>query len=195
MGLRTFRITSTWPFRSFRLGLIQGSVNPATKSPAVNSWKAEPWMAGGMAAIMLHDPNDRRDGTAGEDDARWPGSGSRERNRGGPRSRCDQEARRFSRCGISRGSKARLLHRKRTHRQPGHADSGPSRFAWILARRSRDALVIFCGRRRDRAPSRFGFGGYAADCAHRGGNPACSRCPRPRRRRCTSSRKGSSQFI
>ena len=40
-------------------GLIQGSVNPATKSPAVNSWKAEPWMAGGMAAIMLHDPNDR----------------------------------------------------------------------------------------------------------------------------------------
>jgi predicted AlkP superfamily pyrophosphatase or phosphodiesterase len=40
-------------------GLIQGSVNPATKSPMINSWKAEPWMAGGMAAIMLHDPNDR----------------------------------------------------------------------------------------------------------------------------------------
>jgi predicted AlkP superfamily pyrophosphatase or phosphodiesterase len=40
-------------------GLIQGSVNPATKSPVVTSWKAEPWMAGGMAAIMLHDPNDQ----------------------------------------------------------------------------------------------------------------------------------------
>ncbi len=40
-------------------GLIQGSVNPATKSPVVNSWKAEPWMAGGMAAIMLHDPSDQ----------------------------------------------------------------------------------------------------------------------------------------
>jgi predicted AlkP superfamily pyrophosphatase or phosphodiesterase len=40
-------------------GLIQVSVNPSTKSPAVNSWKAEPWMAGGMAAIMLHDPNDQ----------------------------------------------------------------------------------------------------------------------------------------
>ncbi len=40
-------------------GLIQGSVNPATKSPAVSSWKAEPWTAGGMAAIMLHDPDDR----------------------------------------------------------------------------------------------------------------------------------------
>ncbi|MGO9325809.1 MAG: alkaline phosphatase family protein [Terracidiphilus sp.] len=39
-------------------GLIQGSVNPATKSPVITSWKAEPWMAGGMAAIMLHDPND-----------------------------------------------------------------------------------------------------------------------------------------
>jgi predicted AlkP superfamily pyrophosphatase or phosphodiesterase len=40
-------------------GLIQGSVNPATKSPVVTSWKAEAWMAGGMAAIMLHDPNDQ----------------------------------------------------------------------------------------------------------------------------------------
>jgi predicted AlkP superfamily pyrophosphatase or phosphodiesterase len=40
-------------------GMIQGSVNPSTKSPVVNSWKAEPWMAGGMAAIMLHDPSDR----------------------------------------------------------------------------------------------------------------------------------------
>jgi predicted AlkP superfamily pyrophosphatase or phosphodiesterase len=41
-------------------GLIQGSINPATSAPAVSSWKAEPWMAGGMAAIMLHDPNDHR---------------------------------------------------------------------------------------------------------------------------------------
>jgi predicted AlkP superfamily pyrophosphatase or phosphodiesterase len=40
-------------------GLVQSSMNPATKSPVVSSWKAEPWMAGGMAAIMLHDPNDK----------------------------------------------------------------------------------------------------------------------------------------
>ena len=39
-------------------GLIQGAPDPATKAPIVSSWKAEPWMAGGMAAIMLHDPND-----------------------------------------------------------------------------------------------------------------------------------------
>jgi len=39
-------------------GLIQGGIDPATKSPVVKSWKAQPWMAGGMAAIMLHDPND-----------------------------------------------------------------------------------------------------------------------------------------
>jgi predicted AlkP superfamily pyrophosphatase or phosphodiesterase len=39
-------------------GLVQGSINPATKALVVSSWKAEPWMAGGMAAIMLHDPND-----------------------------------------------------------------------------------------------------------------------------------------
>jgi predicted AlkP superfamily pyrophosphatase or phosphodiesterase len=39
-------------------GLIDATINPATKAPVVNSWKAEPWGAGGMAAIMLHDPND-----------------------------------------------------------------------------------------------------------------------------------------
>lgn len=39
-------------------GLIQGSVDATTHTPTIKSWKAEPWMAGGMAAIMLHDPND-----------------------------------------------------------------------------------------------------------------------------------------
>ena len=40
-------------------GLIQGTANEGSKALVVNSWKAEPWMAGGMAAIMLHDRNDR----------------------------------------------------------------------------------------------------------------------------------------
>lgn len=39
-------------------GLIDASVDPSTKAIAVTAWKAEPWAAGGMAAIMLHDPND-----------------------------------------------------------------------------------------------------------------------------------------
>ena len=38
-------------------GLIQTTPSP-TGTPAVKSWLAEPWLAGGMAAIMLHDPND-----------------------------------------------------------------------------------------------------------------------------------------
>jgi predicted AlkP superfamily pyrophosphatase or phosphodiesterase len=41
-------------------GLVQVTVNPETKTPAISSWKAEPWGAGGMAAIMLHDPNDKQ---------------------------------------------------------------------------------------------------------------------------------------
>jgi predicted AlkP superfamily pyrophosphatase or phosphodiesterase len=40
-------------------GLAQTALNPTTKLPEIASWKAEPWMAGGMAAIMLNDPNDR----------------------------------------------------------------------------------------------------------------------------------------
>jgi len=41
-----------------KAGLIQGSINPETKALTVTSWKAEPWLSGGMAAIMLHDPDD-----------------------------------------------------------------------------------------------------------------------------------------
>jgi predicted AlkP superfamily pyrophosphatase or phosphodiesterase len=40
-------------------GLVETALNPATKLQEITSWKAEPWMAGGMAAIMLHDPNGR----------------------------------------------------------------------------------------------------------------------------------------
>jgi predicted AlkP superfamily pyrophosphatase or phosphodiesterase len=41
-------------------GLVQATVNPETKTSVINSWKAEPWGAGGMAAIMLQDPNDKQ---------------------------------------------------------------------------------------------------------------------------------------
>jgi predicted AlkP superfamily pyrophosphatase or phosphodiesterase len=38
-------------------GLAAVSLNPVTKAPVISSWKAEPWTAGGMAAIMLNDKN------------------------------------------------------------------------------------------------------------------------------------------
>jgi predicted AlkP superfamily pyrophosphatase or phosphodiesterase len=38
-------------------GLAESSLNPVTKAPEISAWKAEPWMAGGMAAIMLNDKN------------------------------------------------------------------------------------------------------------------------------------------
>ena len=38
-------------------GLINATAAPG-KVPVITSWKAEPWMTGGMAAIMLHDPSD-----------------------------------------------------------------------------------------------------------------------------------------
>lgn len=39
-------------------GPTQGATDAVARPPVVSSWKAQPWMAGGMAAIMLHDPND-----------------------------------------------------------------------------------------------------------------------------------------
>ncbi len=43
------------PFINARL--LQYRTDPATKATTI-AWKAQPWMAGGMAAIMLKDPND-----------------------------------------------------------------------------------------------------------------------------------------
>jgi predicted AlkP superfamily pyrophosphatase or phosphodiesterase len=40
-------------------GLVEATVNPATKAVTVTAWKAEPWGAGGMAAVMLKDANDK----------------------------------------------------------------------------------------------------------------------------------------
>jgi hypothetical protein len=44
--------------------LIEVTVNPASKAAVFHSWKAEPWMGGGMAAIQSHDPADGK--TAGQ---------------------------------------------------------------------------------------------------------------------------------
>ncbi len=41
-------------------GLIQAAPNSDANSPTIVSWKAMPWAAGGMAAIMLHDAGDRQ---------------------------------------------------------------------------------------------------------------------------------------
>lgn len=49
------------PFLKAGLIEVAASASPgaaASKAPVITSWKAEPWMAGGMAAIMLHDPGD-----------------------------------------------------------------------------------------------------------------------------------------
>ncbi len=43
-------------------GLIEATPNPAGGTPKITAWKAEPWLAGGMAALVLRDPNDK--GTA-----------------------------------------------------------------------------------------------------------------------------------
>lgn len=52
----THQVNLAVPF--VQAGLIDASINPATRAVTVNAWKAEPWAAGGMAAIMLHDPSD-----------------------------------------------------------------------------------------------------------------------------------------
>jgi predicted AlkP superfamily pyrophosphatase or phosphodiesterase len=41
-------------------GLVQASANPQSSLPTIASWKAEPWLAGGMAAVMLKDTGDRQ---------------------------------------------------------------------------------------------------------------------------------------
>ena len=53
----THRVNLYIPFVD--AGLIQTTVDPEGKAPRINSWKAQLWLAGGMAAVILHDPADR----------------------------------------------------------------------------------------------------------------------------------------
>jgi predicted AlkP superfamily pyrophosphatase or phosphodiesterase len=53
----THRVNLLIPF--VRSGLVTTTSDPLTQAPKLASWKAQPWAAGGMAAIMLHDPADQ----------------------------------------------------------------------------------------------------------------------------------------
>jgi predicted AlkP superfamily pyrophosphatase or phosphodiesterase len=53
----TQRVNLAIPF--IQAGLIELAGDAGAPSSKIKSWKAQPWLAGGMAAIMLHDPHDR----------------------------------------------------------------------------------------------------------------------------------------
>jgi len=55
-----YRVNLFIPF--IQAGLMDMSADPASRAGAV-SWSAEPWLAGGMAAVMLRDPDDARTAT------------------------------------------------------------------------------------------------------------------------------------
>jgi predicted AlkP superfamily pyrophosphatase or phosphodiesterase len=52
----THRVNLLIPF--LRSALVTSTLDPVTRMPKLASWKAQPWVSGGMAAVMLHDPND-----------------------------------------------------------------------------------------------------------------------------------------
>jgi predicted AlkP superfamily pyrophosphatase or phosphodiesterase len=43
-----------------RAGLVEATVDPQTRATNIVSWKANPWPAGGMAAVVLHEPADEQ---------------------------------------------------------------------------------------------------------------------------------------
>jgi predicted AlkP superfamily pyrophosphatase or phosphodiesterase len=54
----THRVNLYIPF--VKAGLIQITTDPDSKASRVNSWKAQLWGAGGMSAVVLHDPADHQ---------------------------------------------------------------------------------------------------------------------------------------
>ncbi len=54
----THRVNLFIPF--VNAGLIQVTADPDSKAPKISSWKAQLWGAGGMSAVVLHDPADRQ---------------------------------------------------------------------------------------------------------------------------------------
>jgi predicted AlkP superfamily pyrophosphatase or phosphodiesterase len=54
----THRVNLYIPFAN--AGLIQMTAEPDSNVPKISSWQAQLWSAGGMSAVMLHDPADRQ---------------------------------------------------------------------------------------------------------------------------------------
>jgi predicted AlkP superfamily pyrophosphatase or phosphodiesterase len=52
----THRVNLLLPF--IKAGLLELHTDPATHATGVVSWDAQPWLAGGMAAVILRDPDD-----------------------------------------------------------------------------------------------------------------------------------------
>jgi predicted AlkP superfamily pyrophosphatase or phosphodiesterase len=50
----THRVNFLPPF--IRAGLVDAPIDPQTHTASIASWKAQPWIAGGVVAIMLHEP-------------------------------------------------------------------------------------------------------------------------------------------
>jgi predicted AlkP superfamily pyrophosphatase or phosphodiesterase len=53
----THQVNLYIPF--LQAGFIQATPRPQSMYPTIDAWKAQPWLGGGMAAVMLHDPADR----------------------------------------------------------------------------------------------------------------------------------------
>ena len=97
-------------------GLTQGAVESRDQRAGVSSWKAEPWMAGGMAAIMLHDPNDHATEQQVHDMLAKLAADPTNGIAAGSGSRRYPQARSLSRRGISGGVQAWLLRGQRARR-------------------------------------------------------------------------------
>jgi hypothetical protein len=99
--------------------LIQATANPQSTVPVIGLWKAQPWLAGGMAAIMLHDSNDKETTEQVRALLDMPTADSDN----GIAEILDRDAIKSEapfRMRLPCRSESRLLHRSRNHRQPGH---------------------------------------------------------------------------
>ena len=157
-----YRVNLLIPF--IQAGLMVMSADPASRAGVV-SWSAEPWLAGGMAAVMLHDPDDA--GTAArvrellDRLAANPDAGVAEI--------LDREAIaaawRVSRRCVPGAHEAGLLRRRRHRGGSRHRFCGPRR-TWLFPRVARHAFGLFHRRCRHRAPSRPRPRRHAAHRAH-----------------------------
>jgi predicted AlkP superfamily pyrophosphatase or phosphodiesterase len=57
-GFTTLRARVHLGVAFVKAGLVEVAVDPDTRTPKVVAWRAEPWAAGGMTAVMLKDPRD-----------------------------------------------------------------------------------------------------------------------------------------
>lgn len=149
--------------------LVHTRMDPETKTVTIDSWKAQPWLASGMAAIMLNRTGNAADDQQTEQQVRELLQKLLTDANNGVVAILDRDQLK-QRGGFPGRFEAGLLCWRQLHRQSIGGSAGNKGRPRFLTGVCRDAGFVFRGWTRHWSPGSWHHR-YAADCANRGCDP------------------------